>query len=342
MLRPVSNPPNPWQSESVELLDVAPMAQLTVYEERSKSVLSKSDSPDLDFKYSVNPYRGCYHACAYCYARPYHQYIGWGAGTDFDRKIVVKMNCAVVLQKEISRKSWRHETINFSGITDCYQPLEASYRITRQCLEVCARARNPVTIITKNRLVERDLDILLKLQTNAHVTVFFTISFSEDEMRKQIEPNASPIAKRLQAMKTLSDAGITTGVSVSPIIPGLNDEQVLPILESASSAGATHAFMTLLRLPREVKPVFEERLQEAYPLRAKKVLHGIEDMRNGKRNNSQFGERLKGKGARWDIIEQMFIKQCKKLGIRHGNEITMRSDTSPPPSSSPQLLLDIW
>src|SRR4051812_35386883 len=191
MVRPVANPPNPWSSTHVEWLEEPPPAALSIFEEEARSVLSENDSPDIGFRYSVNPYRGCLHACAYCYARPSHQYLGFGAGTDFDRKIVVKKNAPEVLRRELMRPSWTGERIMFSGNTDCYQPLEASYGLTRGCLEVCLDFQNPVSLITKSVLVRRDLDLLVELARRASVSFHMSICFADDEAARKMEPYAS-------------------------------------------------------------------------------------------------------------------------------------------------------
>jgi DNA repair photolyase len=314
-LRPVSNPPNPWAATHPEWLDAPPMAQLEIFEERAKSVLSENDSPDIGFRWSVNPYRGCFHACAYCYARPSHQYWDFGAGTDFESKIVVKVNAPEVLRAQMMKKSWQGESITFSGNTDCYQPLEASYRLTRQCLEVCAEFRNPVSLITKGALIRRDIDVLKRLAEEADAFVSFSIAFADDDMARKLEPHAPRPSTRLEAMRALSEAGIPVGVAVAPIIPGVNDSQVPEILARAKECGARHAFRVLLRLPREVNPVFFQRLAEEYPDRVSKVQHAIQDMRGGAMYDSRFGHRHKGTGSRWDAIAWLFDSTCKKLGI---------------------------
>lgn len=235
--RPVSNPPNPYSSTEVEWLGEAPPATLAVYEEEARSMLSENKSPDLPFRWSINPYRGCMHACAYCYARPSHQYLGWGAGTDFDRKIVVKTNAPEVLRAEFMRPAWEGESIVFSGITDCYQPLEASYALTRRCLEVCLDFQNPVSITTKGALVRRDVDLLGKLAKRARATVHMSIPFPSDEMARKIEPYASRASHRFEALKALSDAGVATGIAIAPVIPGLNDTAIPELLARAHEAG---------------------------------------------------------------------------------------------------------
>ena len=312
---PISNPPNPWKSTHVEWLDAPSLTDLEVYEEHAKTVLTSNDSPDVGFRWSLNPYRGCQHGCNYCYARPTHQYWDFDAGTDFDRKIVVKVNAPERLREHFLEKKWKGELIAFSGNTDCYQPLEASYGLTRRCLEVCAEFRNPVGLITKGAIVRRDVDVLQQLTRDARAFVNVSIAFADDDMARKIEPFAPRPSVRFQTLKILADAGIPCGVGVAPIIPGLNDSQIAEILTRARDAGATHAFRVMLRLPAEVKPVFLGRLQEAYPDRAKKVVHAIQDVRGGALYVSAFGARGRGTGARWDAVDTLFELTCKRLGL---------------------------
>lgn len=333
--RPIKNPPNPWQSRHVEWLDAAPPAELHVYEEDARSILSRNDSPDLPFRYSLNPYRGCYHGCAYCYARPSHQYLNWGAGTDFERRIVVKRNAPALLRKELSKPTWRRHTIALSGNTDCYQPLEASYELTRQCLSACVNARNPVTIITKGALVRRDIDVLQALRDVAAVQVFVSIPFSDEDDARKIEPNASSIGKRFDALRALSDAGIPTGLALAPVIPGLNDAAIPELLSRAHDAGATRAFMTLLRLAPEVRTVFEERIDAVMPLRAAKIKHALSDARDGNIEDNRFGTRMVGHGPRWTLIESMFESYARRLGLQVGEHDAteiLNDQDEPPPS----------
>lgn len=299
----------------MEWIGEPPSAALSVFEEDARSMLSENQSPDLPFRFSVNPYRGCMHACAYCYARPSHQHLGWGAGTDFDRKIVVKRNAPEVLRAELMKPSWQGDTILFSGITDAYQPLEASYGLTRRCLEVCLDFQNPVSITTKGALVRRDADVLGELARRARATVYVSIPFASDDVARAIEPYASRASHRFDAIRVLSEAGVTTGISVSPVIPGLTDSSIPELLSRAREAGASRAFMTLLRLPREVLPVFDERLEKALPERAEKVRKAIREVRGGEMNASSFGERFRGKGPRWDMIEGLFDATCRRLGM---------------------------
>jgi DNA repair photolyase len=315
MPRPVANPPNPWLSEHREWIHEPPPARLEVYEEEAASILSENDSEDVPFRWSANPYRGCFHGCAYCYARPSHQYLGFGAGSDFERRIVVKVNAPELLRKAFARRSWRGETIALSGNTDCYQPLEASYRLTRGLLDACLDFRNPVGIITKSVLVRRDLDVLADLARKAPVRVSLSIPFLDDAMARAIEPFAPSPSDRFEALRALAGAGVSAGVGVAPVIPGLNDSQVAGILRRAKECGATHAFRIPLRLPAEVKEVFLARLRDAYPDRYGKVVNAIREMRGGGLNEARPGARMEGKGARWAAIDDLFALQCRRLGL---------------------------
>ncbi len=328
-VKQVSNPPNPWAESHVEWLGEPPEVELNVYEETAASALSTNESPDLPFSYSVNPYRGCYHGCAYCYARRTHEYLAMGAGTDFERRIVVKVNAAEALREEIVHRDWSREPINFSGVTDPYQPLEASYEVTRECLEICADIDNPVCIVTKGALVQRDAELLGDLASRAPVRVYVSIPFAEDEAGRALEPHATTISQRLETLRTLSEAGVTTGVGIAPIMPGLNDADIPTILERAADAGAVHAFTTLLRLPGSVEPVFIERLREAYPDRADRVLNGVREMRGGELNSNEFGERMTGKGPRWNAITTLFRTQCRRLGLNESDRAEVDTVESP-------------
>ncbi|MBI1827349.1 MAG: PA0069 family radical SAM protein [Planctomycetes bacterium] len=323
-LRPIDNPPNPYLSQHAEWLEPPPAAKLEIYEETSGSVLTHNDSPDLGFEWSVNPYRGCQHACAYCYARPYHEYLGLGAGTDFDTKLVVKINAAELLHREFRKKSWQRELVMFSGITDCYQPIEASYGITRQCLDVCIEFKNSVGIITKNFLVVRDIDRLQQIDRVAGAKVSISIPFADENVAKLIEPQAPPPSRRFEAVRRLSEAGITVNVMVAPIIPGLNDRDIPSLLERAAAAGASSAHYTALRLSGSVRPVFIERLRKALPDRADRVLNRIREMRGGELNDSRFGHRMSGQGAYWESIKDLFELSRRRFGLQekqaiHGN-----------------------
>lgn len=318
MIKPVVNPPNPYARYSVEWLDVPPRADLRVFEEQAATIISENNSPDVGFRYSINPYRGCFHACAYCYARPTHQYLDFGAGSDFERNIVVKLNAAQRLREAFEKPSWKGDCIAFSGVTDCYQPLEASYEITRSCLQVCVTYRNPVAIITKGALVRRDVDLLRRLTDEAGCHVTISLAFIDDALSKLIEPHAPRPSVRLRAIDELASAGIPVGIGLAPVIVGLNDTQIPDILKAAKAAGATSAFLTVLRLPREVETVFFERLHEAVPQRAKKIENGLRAVKEGRLNRPEFGKRMSGEGARWEAIKWLFRSNCDALGIHYG------------------------
>jgi DNA repair photolyase len=318
-LRPLANPPNPWATTSVEYLDGdVPLAELEVYEDQTRGILSHNDSPDVGFDWSVNPYRGCFHACAYCYARPTHEYLSFGAGTDFDRKIVVKKHAPELLREAFDAPKWRGEQVIFSGVTDCYQPLEASYRLTRGCLEVCAEYRNPVGIITKSPLIERDVDVLQALAKVAKLSVMVSVPFWDESKARAIEPFVTTPARRVRTIERLAAAGIRVGVMVAPIIPGLNDQDIGDVLTAARGAGATRAGMVILRLPGAVREVFETRIRAALPLRAEKILNRIRDTRGGKMYDSRFGVRGKGEGPYAEAIAQLFQQTSQRLGFETG------------------------
>ena len=314
-LRRIDNPPNPYLSEHREWLEPPPEARIEVYEETAGSILSENDSPDLPFRWSVNPYRGCQHACAYCYARPYHEYLGLGAGTDFETKLVVKLNAPELLRRVLRKPTWKGESINFSGITDCYQPLEASYGLTRKCLEVCLECHNPAVIVTRGFLVVRDAELLGRLDARAGARVQFSIPFADGEMTRLFEPFAPPPRRRFEAMRRLRDAGVPVGVLLSPIIPGLNDRDIPRILEQAANAGAQTASFTALRLPGNVERVFLERLREVMPLRADRVMNRIRDIRGGELTDNCFGQRMRGHGPYWDSICELFAISKRRYGF---------------------------
>ena len=312
---PISNPPNPWASSEIEYLEEAPRAPLEVYEDHSKEIIAKNDSPDIGFDFSINPYRGCMHACAYCYARPGHEYLSFRAGTDFDTKIVIKPNAPELLRSAFERPSWKGDLIMFSGVTDCYQPLEASYQLTRGCLEVCAEYRNPVAIITKAPLIERDIDVLQQLTKVARVHVNLSIPFWDPDRARAVEPLVATPQRRIKTIERLTQAGIEVGVMTAPVIPGLSDEDMPKVLEAAAAAGAKTAGYVLLRLPGPVKAVFEERIRAAFPQRADKILHRIQDTRGGALYDSRWGLRQTGEGVYAQTIAALFEKTCKRVGL---------------------------
>ena len=314
-MREISNPPNPWLSSDIEYLEEVPPAELKVFEDATREIVSKNESPDVGFTYSVNPYRGCFHACAYCYARPSHEYLGLGAGTDFDRVITVKPHAAELLQKAFDRKSWRGDVVMFSGITDCYQPLEASYRLTRACLEVCLAYRNPAAIITKSPVIERDIELLAELAKQARLFVSISIPIWDEAQARALEPFVTTPVRRIRIIEKLARAGIRVGVNVAPLIPGIGEAGMVHILEAAAAAGACSASLIYLRLPGSVKQVFEERVREALPQRADAILNKVRRARGGALYDSRFGERQRGQGEEANTAAALFAATVKRLGL---------------------------
>lgn len=314
-MRQASNPQNPFVPESRERLEPADLIQPEIFDETAQTILSRNESPDLPFRWSLNPYRGCFHACAYCYARPSHEYWGFGSGTDFETKLVAKVNAAARLTETFAKPSWEGELVVFSGNTDPYQPLESKLALTRACLEVCAAHRNPVGIITKSSLVLRDLDILQDLQARAWVRVYFSIPFASDEVARKVEPQAPSITKRFETMARLAESGISTGVSIAPVIPGLNEHDIPEILKKSREAGAQQATYMLLRLNDNVEPVFLERMTRQFPDRIHKIMGRLKSMRHGQSGDKTFYRRHVGEGPTWEVIARLFETSYRKHGF---------------------------
>lgn len=324
----VQNPPNPWLAHSVDWLGEPPETKLEVFEEtETRKIITHNNSPDVGFDYTVNCYRGCIHGCTYCFSRPTHEYLGYGAGTDFDRKIIAKVNAPDLLRKELMKPSWKGDEIVFSFTSDPYIPLEATYKLTRRCLEVCAEFQQPIGIITKSALIRRDIDVLQDLSRNASLGVFFTIPFTDVETARAVEPYAPLPEARFHAMEALASAGIKVGIGIAPVIPGLSSD--IPILlKRAKEAGATQAFINMLRLPGNVAPYFEERLREKMPTRADRVLNRIREAREGKLNSSVFGERMRGKGQYWEATARLFKIHAARLGFNKRSEHTKSPEST--------------
>jgi DNA repair photolyase len=295
-----------------------PAPRTVFLRDRSQTILNTNDSPDIPFTVSLNPYRGCEHGCAYCYARPFHEYLGFGAGLDFETKIMVKTDAPALLRAELASPKWKPQTIAMSGVTDCYQPAERRFRITRSCLEVLAEFRNPVGIVTKNHLVTRDLDVLGELARHDAAMVFVSITTLDAELAAKLEPRASLPAMRLRAIRELRDAGVRVGVMVAPIIPALNEEEVPAILRAAREAGAETAGRVVLRLPHGVKNIFADWLERHFPLRREKVLARVRALRDGKLNDAAFGSRMRGEGIFAEQIERLFTVAARKAGFAEG------------------------
>lgn len=284
-------------------------------DDASKSVLSRNSSPDVGFDVSINPYRGCEHGCAYCYARPTHEYLSYSAGIDFETKILVKRNAPALLREELLAKSWKPQVIAMSGVTDCYQPIERELRITRACLEVLEEFRNPVVIVTKNRLVTRDIDILSRMAAYGGVKVCVSVTTLRLDLNRILEPRTSAPAQRLEAIRQLREAGVPVGVLMAPVIPGLTDPEIPAVLQAVAEAGAQFAGYVMLRLPYAVAPQFEQWLELHFPDRKEKVLNRLRSMRGGKVYDAKFGERMRGGGFFADEVENLFMLARKKAGI---------------------------
>lgn len=292
-----------------------PSQETKLIRDDTDKILSENESPDIPFTYGLNPYRGCEHGCIYCYARPFHEFLGFSAGLDFESRIMVKYDAAEKLREKFASRSWKPEPITLSGVTDPYQPIERELEITRDCLKVFAEARNPVGIITKNYLVTRDIDLLAELSKYNAVHVTLSVTTLDRDLARIMEPRTSQPYRRLEAIKQLSEKGISVGVNVAPIIPGLTDHEPADILEAARDAGATHAKYTIVRLPYAVKDLFREWLEQHFPDRKEKVLNRIRDIRGGKLYESEFGKRFHGQGEFADQIRNMFKIQTNKLGL---------------------------
>lgn len=286
-----------------------------VFEDDTRTILNRVDSPDLGFNWTVNPYRGCEHGCIYCYARPGHEFLALSTGLDFETRIFAKPEAPRLLREAISRPAWRGEPIVFSGVTDCYQPIEAKLAITRACLEVCAELAQPVSIVTKNKLVLRDLDLLRQLAAHNAASVAVSITSLDNALASKMEPRASAPRERLETIRQLAAAGIPTHVMVAPIIPALNEPEAAAILNAAAEAGARDAGYVLLRLPHQIKALFEEWLARHYPDRAARVLNTLRDMHGGELYNADFFHRQRGAGPRAEQIGAAFALFKRRAGL---------------------------
>ncbi len=293
----------------------SPLPRTQFLVDHSRSIIAVNDSPDVGFTHSVNPYRGCEHGCAYCYARPYHEYLGFSAGLDFESKIMVKSDAPALLRRELLSAKWQPTTLAFCGITDAYQPIERTLRITRQCLDVCREFRNPVGIVTKNALVTRDVDILGDLAAIDGACVVMSVTSLDNELCGKLEPRTTRPSGRLAAIRKLRDAGIPVGVFAAPMIPGINDHELPAILGAARDAGAQFAGYTLVRLPLAVGDVFAAWLDEHFPERKEKVLARIRGAHAGRLNDTRFKERMIGDGELAAALRTLFHVTTRKLGI---------------------------
>ena len=316
------NPANRFEALRVELdpiepgeAEERPKLPTQFYRDLTKTIISRNNSPDVGFETSVNPYRGCEHGCAYCFARPTHEYLGFSAGLDFESKIMVKENAPELLEAELLSPKWKPQTVVMSGVTDPYQPAERKLQITRRCLEVLAKFRNPVGMITKNRLVTRDIDVLSELAAHNAVAINVSVTSLNPKLQRILEPRTSPPQARLDAVAQLRAAGVPVGVMVAPIIPGITDHEVPAILAACGKAGAQFAGYVVLRLPWAVAPLFERWLDEHFPGRKEKVLGRIRSMRGDKLYDSRWGKRQEGEGIFAEQIATMFEVGRRRAGI---------------------------
>lgn len=339
-----SNPPNRFESIALERdtdwnPDEDPAPRTQFLRDLSQTAITYNNSPDIPFNASLNPYRGCEHGCAYCYARPTHEYLGFSAGLDFETRIMMKENAPDLLRRELSARNWKPQTLALSGVTDCYQPIERKLQITRRCLQVLAEFRNPVGIVTKNHLVTRDIDMLGELAAHRAAAVSLSITSLDSEFARMLEPRASAPGHRLAAVEALAKAGIPVGVMVAPVIPGLNDHEIPAIVEAAARAGAGWAATIVLRLPLTVAPVFEQWLEQHAPEKKEKVLNRIRAVRGGKLNDPRFASRMRGEGIFAEQISQLLAVARRKAGMpERGPELSTASFRCPPGN---QLELDL-
>jgi DNA repair photolyase len=296
--------------------DPAPRTQFL--KDQAQTIISRNVSPDIPFGASINPYRGCEHGCSYCYARPSHEHLGFSAGLDFETKIMVKADAPSLLRSELASPRWKPEVLAISGVTDCYQPIERKLRLTRGCLEVLAEFRNPASIITKNHMVTRDIDLLRELARHKAVSVCLSINSLDSWLARRLEPRASLPEARLAAVRLLADAGIPVGVMVAPIIPGLNDHEIHSVLKAAGEAGAQWVGSEILRLPLTVAPLFLQWLEENELQKKSKILGQIRSIRGGKLNDARFGSRMHGEGIFAEQISRMFEVGARKAGLSKG------------------------
>ncbi|MCA9185408.1 MAG: PA0069 family radical SAM protein [Planctomycetales bacterium] len=309
------------------------------YFDETQSIIAENNSPDIPFRYSLNPYRGCVHGCAYCYARPTHEYLGFDAGLDFETKVMVKRDAPRLFRDWLARDAWQPELIAMSGVTDCYQPAERHFRLTRGCLQVASEARQPIGIVTKNALVVRDADILREMASCDTVSVAVSINSLDHELARSLEPRTSTPSARLRAIERLSSAGVATAVVVGPVIPGLNDHEMAAILAAAASAGASSASYILLRLPLAVEPIFVDWLRRVRPSSAEKIIGRIQATRDGNMSCSQFGGRMRGTGPIAEQIANTFQVFAAKYRLdRHWPPLDA-TQFRPPVDSSGQLRL---
>ena len=308
--------------------DHPPAPKTRVVDERAKSILTRNASPDIPFNVSLNPYRGCEHGCIYCFARPSHSYLGLSPGLDFESRIFAKINAPELLRNELGKASYLPEPIALGVNTDAYQPCERGLRLTRRVLEVLHECEHPVALITKSALIERDIDLLAAMAAKRQAAVALTITTLDPEIARTLEPRAAAPARRLRTIRTLADAGIPVGISIAPVIPFVTEPDLERVLEAVAQAGAVSASYIVLRLPWEVRPLFEQWLHAHFPERAQRVMNRVRDMRGGKDYDAAFGKRMRGEGVWADLIRQRFDKAAERLGFGARAKVFGALDTS--------------
>jgi DNA repair photolyase len=317
----VSNPKNRFEKLEIEIDpgEEGSLPRTVFLRDDTQTLITYNDSPDVPFSASLNVYRGCEHGCAYCFARPTHEYLGMSAGIDFESRILVKHRAPELLRDELSRKKWVPQALAMSGVTDCYQPVERQLQLTRRCLEVLLDFRNPVGIVTKNHLVTRDLDLLSQLAQFHAASVAVSVTTLDPDLAKVLEPRASPPQRRLAAVRALSDAGVPVIVMMAPVIPGLTDHEMPALFAAAAEAGARDAHYVALRLPWAVAPLFEAWLDRHAPGHKEKVLSRVRDMRGGKLYDAKWGERMKGSGFFAEHLKTLYEVSRKRAGFPKGD-----------------------
>ncbi|MBE7218861.1 MAG: PA0069 family radical SAM protein [Caulobacteraceae bacterium] len=339
-----SNASGRYEARTVEAFDdgwdeadaPAPRLATTLTAERARSVISRNTSPDVPFDQAINTYRGCEHGCIYCYARPNHAYVGLSPGIDFESKLFFKPDAPRLLEQELARPGYVCRPIHIGGVTDVYQPVERPQRLTRACMEVLQACGHPFSVITKSALIARDADILGDMGARGLVRAFVSVTTLDRRLARDMEPRAATPERRLQAIRTLAEAGVPVGVGFSPVIPGLNDHEMEAVLERARDAGASTASFILLRLPREIAGLFKEWLAEARPDRAERVMSLIRQARGGRENDPRFGDRMKGAGPVAALIASRFRLACRRLGLNTERR-PLRTDLFRPPRAAGQM-----
>ena len=342
------NPPNRFRRDEREAFDDGwggepgeadppPPPKTVVRIQQARTIIARNESPDIPFNQSINPYQGCEHGCIYCYARPSHAFLDLSPGIDFETKLFAKPNAADLLRAELAKPGYVCDPIALGSNTDPYQPIEREWKVTRSVIEVLAACDHPLTITTKGALITRDLDLLAAMAEKNLVRVFVSIAMLDRELARTLDPRAAAPHRRLEIVAALHDAGIPVGVNVAPIIPQLTDKDMESILEAAAAAGATHAGYTLLRLPREVAPLFRAWLDAHQPLRAAHVMSLVQDIRGGRDNDPRFGSRMRGQGVYADLIRKRFRLACARLGLNAEANAPLDTSRFRPPRASGQL-----